>query len=203
MKKGWLITLGVAAAVLLLVILPLVGSYNGLVQAREKVRAQVNTLQSQYQRRSDLIPNLVNTVKGASNFEQETLTKVIEARSKATSVSIDPKNITPEQLKAYQDAQNSVSSSLGRLFALAENYPDLKASAAYQDLMSQLEGTENRIQVARSDYGNAAKDYNARIQSFPTNLTAGMFGFKEFPYFTANSSDAPKVDFGTSGGGID
>lgn len=198
MKKGWIIALAVIAAVLLLVVAPIIGSYNGLVQSREKVRAQVNTLEAQYQRRNDLIPNLVATVKGSSNFEQDTLTQVVEARSKATSVQIDPSNITPEQLQQYQQAQNGVTSALGRLLAVAEAYPDLKASAAYQDLMSQLEGTENRISVARQDYGNVAKDYNAKIQTFPTNIAAAVFGFKEFPYFTADSQDAPKVDFGAT-----
>lgn len=197
MKKGWLIALGSIGALLLLVVLPVIGSYNGLVQDREKVRAAVNTMEAQYQRRNDLIPNLVETVKGSSTFEQDTLTQVIEARSKATSVQIDPTNVTPEQLQQYQQAQNGVTSALGRLLAVAEAYPDLKASAAYRDLMSQLEGTENRISVARQDYGTVAKDYNAKIQTFPTNIAAGIFGFKDFPYFTAESQDAPKVDFGT------
>lgn len=197
MKKGWLIALGIIVAVLLLVIAPVVGGYNGLVNDREKVRVAVNTLEAQYQRRNDLIPNLVETVKGSSEFEQDTLTQVIDARSRASSVQIDPTNVTPEQLQQYQQAQNGVTSALGRLLAVAEAYPDLKASAAYQDLMSQLEGTENRISVARQDYGTTAQGYNAKIQTFPTNIAAMIFGFKEFPYFTADSQNAPKVDFGT------
>lgn len=195
MKKSWLIALAVIAGVLLLVVAPLVGSYNGLVQSREKVRAQVNTLEAQYQRRNDLIPNLVETVKGSANFEQETLTQVVDARSKATSVQIDPSNVTPEQLQEYQAAQNGVSSALGRLLAVVEAYPDLKASASFQDLMSQLEGTENRISVARQDYGSIAQGYNASLQTFPTNIVGGLFGFSQFPYFTADSQDAPEVDF--------
>lgn len=197
MKKGWMVALAVIGALLLLVVLPVIGSYNGLVNDREKVRVAVNTLEAQYQRRNDLIPNLVETVKGASNFEKDTLTQVVEARSKATSVQIDPKNVTPEQLQQYQQAQNGVTSALGRLLAVVEAYPDLKASAAYRDLMSQLEGTENRISVARQDYGTVAQGYNAKIQTFPTSIAAALFGFREFPYFTADSKEAPKVNFGT------
>lgn len=199
MKSRWFIP-GVILSVLVLVALWLGGVYNGLVTEREKVTTSFSNVQTQYQRRADLIPNLVSTVKGSSDFEQSTLTQVIEARSKATNVSIDASKATPEQMQSYIDAQNGVTSSLGRLIAVAENYPDLKASAAYQDLMSQLEGTENRIQVARTDFNEVARPYNTKIQTFPTNLIAGMFGFTQRPYFeaTSGSEKAPTVDFGTS-----
>jgi LemA protein len=168
------------------------------VNDREKVRSQVNTLQSQYQRRADLVPNLVNTVKGAANFEQETLTQVVEARANATKITIDPSKATPEQLQQYQAAQGELSQALSRLLAVTENYPELKATEAFRDLSAQLEGTENRIQVARTDYGTAVQAYNAKIQRFPSNITAGLFGFDAFPYFTAENGaqNSPTVDFG-------
>lgn len=199
MKSKWFIP-GIIIAVLVLVGFWVGGTYNNLVSQREKVTSAFSSVETTYQRRADLIPNLVNTVKGSSQFEQDTLTKVMDARSKATSVTIDPSKATPEQLQQYNDAQNGVTSSLGRLIAVAENYPDLKASAAYQDLMSQLEGTENRIQIARSDFNNVAQQYNANIQTFPTNLVAGIFGFTQRPYFQAEtgSDKAPTVDFGTT-----
>jgi LemA protein len=144
------------------------------------------------------VPNLVNTVKGASNFEQSTLTKVVEARAKATSVTIDPSKATPQQLEQYQASQGELSQALGRLLAVAENYPDLKSVEAYRDLQSQLEGTENRIAVARKDYNDTAAGYNAKIQRFPTNVTAAVFNFDQFPYFQATSGaeNAPTVNFG-------
>lgn len=201
MNKTWMIVLGVLGALFVLVVLPVLGSYNGLVTDREAVRGQINNLQSQYQRRSDLVPQLVNTVKGSANFEQATLTQVVEARAKATSVKIDAANATPEQLQQYQSAQGELSSALSRLLVSVEAYPDIKSTAAFQDLMSQLEGTENRIQVARNDYGKTVQGYNAKIQRFPTNITAALFGFTQFPYFSADSGaqNAPKVDFGTFG----
>ncbi len=199
MRSKWLIP-AIVLGVLALIALWVGGTYNSLVQNREKVTASFSNVQTQYQRRADLIPNLVNTVKGDSNFEQSTLTQVVEARSKATSINVDASKATPEQMQQYIDAQNGVTSSLSRLIAVAENYPELKATAAYQDLMTQLEGTENRIQVARSDFNEVARPYNARVQTFPTNLVAGMFGFTQRPYFeaAAGSDKAPTVDFGTS-----
>ncbi len=196
MKKSWTIFGIVAGAIVLLAML-LAASYNGLVNSRETVRGSINNLQSQYQRRADLVPNLVNTVKGSANFEQETLTNVINARAKATQVTIDPSKATPEQIKQYQEAQGELSQALGRLIAVSENYPDLKSTAAFNDLMTQLEGTENRIQVARADYGKTAQLYNTKIQRFPTNISAGIFGFQTFPYFTADekAQKAPTVDF--------
>lgn len=194
-QSKWFVP-GVIVGVLVLIALILGGTYNGLVQDREKVRTAFSNVQTQYQRRADLIDNLVNTVKGVSDFEQETLTDIVEARSKATNVNAS----NPEQAQEYDQAQQEVSGALSRLLVVVENYPTLKASDAYRDLMAQLEGTENRIQVARADYNEAARPYNARIQTFPTNLVAGTFGFSRMEPFTAEegSDKAPTVDFGTS-----
>ena len=199
MKRSWTL-FGIIAGVVVFLGLLLAGSYNGLVQSRESVRGSINNLQSQYQRRADLVPNLVETVKGAANFEQTTLNQVVEARAKATQITIDPSKATPEQLQQYQAAQGELSQALGRLLAVTENYPELKATEAFRDLSTQLEGTENRIQVARADYGKAVQTYNAKIQRFPTNLSAALFGFEQFPYFNADqgAEQAPNVDFNTS-----
>ncbi|HEU4575492.1 MAG TPA: LemA family protein [Chitinophagaceae bacterium] len=169
--------------------------YNGLVKQDETVKNAWNNVQSQYQRRSDLIPNLVNTVKGAANFEQETLTKVVEARAKATSVNIDPTNLTPENIAKFQQAQGELTGALSRLLAVVENYPDLKATQNFQDLQKQLEGTENRIAVARNDFNSAVNVYNTKVRSFPMNIFAGMFGFKVKEGFKAEagSEKAPEV----------
>ncbi len=185
----------IGGAVIGVVLLALIGSYNGLVHERENVESAINGMETQYQRRNDLIPNLVNTVKGSANFEKETLNQVIEARAKATQVKLDINDLTEENLAKYQEAQNQLGSSLSRLMAVAESYPELKSTQAFRDLMPQLEGTENRIQVARSDYGDIVKKFNSKVKSFPTNIFAGIFGFKEYPYFKADSKDAPKVDF--------
>jgi LemA protein len=199
MKRSWTI-IGIVTGAVLLLALIFAGSYNELVQSRETVRSSINNLQSQYQRRADLVPNLVATVKGAANFEQTTLTEVVEARAKATQTTIDPSTATPEQLQQYQAAQGELSQALGRLLVVVEAYPELKATEAFRDLTTQLEGTENRIQVARSDYGKAVQVYNAKIQRFPTNITAALFGFEAFPYFNADqgAEQAPSVDFNTS-----
>jgi LemA protein len=200
MNKSILITLGVIGGIVLLLALMIGGSYNGLVAQREAVRESFGKVQSQYQRRADLVPNLVSTVKGAADFEKSTITQVTEARAKATSMNIDASKATPEQIQQYQAAQGELSQALGRLLAVSENYPQLKATDAFRDLQSQLEGTENRIAVARNDYNTAAKTYNTSVQSFPRNLIAGMFGFEKQPYFEADkgADKAPKVDFGTS-----
>lgn len=197
MNKKWLIPGGIIAVVIIIGAI-LAGSYNGLVGQRETVTTAFSKVQSQYQRRADLIPNLVNTVKGAANFEQTTLTQVTEARAKATSITIDPSKATPEQIQQYQNAQGEVSSALSRLLAVSENYPELQATQAFRDLQVQLEGTENRVAVARNDYNDAARPYNTRLQSFPTNIVAGMFGFDKKPYFEADkgSEKAPQVNFG-------
>lgn len=196
MSRKWLIP-GIIVGIIILLAAVVIGGYNGLVGQREGVNKTFANLQSQYQRRADLVPNLVSTVKGAANFEQETLTEVTEARAKATSINIDPSNATPEQLAQYQQSQGELSQALGRLLAVTENYPQLKAVQGFQDLQVQLEGTENRISVARNDFNKAASDYNARIQTFPTNITAGIFGFDKFTYFEAEdgAEQAPDVNF--------
>lgn len=196
MKSKWLIP-GIIIGAILLLAMIVVGGYNGLVGQRESVNKTFANLQAQYQRRADLVPNLVNSVKGAANFEKSTLTDVTNARAKATSITIDPSKATPEQLAQYQQAQGQLSQALGKLLAVTENYPDLKATAAFRDLQTQLEGTENRITVARKDYNDITATYNARIQTFPTNITAGLFGFKQFPYFQADTAaqKAPTVNF--------
>jgi len=171
--------------------------YNSMVGLDENVKAKWGNVQSDYQRRTDLIPNLVNTVKGAANFEQETLVKVQEARSKATSVQVDPSNLTPEKIAEFQQAQAGVSSALGRLLAVAENYPDLKATKNFQDLQVQLESTENRIKVSRNDFNTAVQEYNSTVRRFPNNIFAGMFNFKVKDGFKADpgSEKAPEVKF--------
>lgn len=192
--KKWTVP-AVVVGVLVLFALMIGGLYNGLVGQRESVTKAFSDVKVQYQRRADLIPNLVNTVKGSSEFEQSTLTQVTEARAKANSINVNAEN--PQQVQEYINAQSQVSSSLGRLIATVESYPDIKSTAAYRDLLTQLEGTENRIAVARSDFNKAAQPYNARVQTFPTNVFASMFGFAKFPYFEADagSDKAPTVDF--------
>ncbi|RYE09196.1 MAG: LemA family protein [Sphingobacteriaceae bacterium] len=172
-------------------------SYNSMVKKDENVKAAWGAVQSQYQRRSDLIPNLVNTVKGAANFEKSTLTAVIEARAKATSIQVDPSKLTPESIQQFQAAQGQLGSALGKLLAVSEAYPDLKSNANFQGLQTQLEGTENRINVSRLDFNTAVQDYNSSVRSFPANLTAKMFGFSEKGYFAAEAGadKAPKVSF--------
>ncbi|RFZ82984.1 LemA family protein [Mucilaginibacter terrenus] len=172
-------------------------SYNSMVGADENVKGKWGQVQTQYQRRSDLIPNLVSTVKGEANFEKSTLTEVTEARAKATSIQVDPTKLTPESIQKYQEAQGQLSAALGRLLSVTENYPTLRANDAFRNLQVQLEGTENRISVARKDFNDAVQAYNSKIRSFPANITAKMFGFKEKGYFQAEpgSEKAPKVSF--------
>lgn len=171
--------------------------YNSMVEKDQAVKAQWANVQNSYQRRSDLIPNLVNTVKGAANFEKSTLTDVINARAKATSVQLNADDLTPEKIKQFQEAQSQVSAGLGRLLAVSENYPDLKANANFQELQAQIEGTENRINVERGKFNTVTNDYNTYVRSFPNNLFAGMFGFQQKPYFEADaaSQKAPTVQF--------
>lgn len=173
------------------------GSYNGLVQQDEVVKRSWNNVQSDYQRRVDLIPNLVNTVKGEANFEQTTLTNVVEARAKATSLRVDPADLTPEKVQQFQQAQGQLSQALGRLLAVTEAYPNLRANDAFRSLQTQLEGTENRIKVARNDFNNSVASYNVKVRTFPTNIFAGMMGFKQRPGFAADqgSERAPNVQF--------
>lgn len=172
-------------------------TYNSMVNADEDVENAWSKVQSAYQRRADLIPNLVNTVKGVANFEKSTLTAVIEARSKATSITIDPANATPEQIAAFQQAQGGISQSLGRLLVVAEQYPELKANQNFLELQSQLEGTENRIKVARDTYNDVSTAYNKKVRRFPASLFAGAFGFKQKTQFQAeqNAQNAPDVKF--------
>jgi LemA protein len=171
--------------------------YNNMVKLDETVKSQWGNVQSEYQRRSDLIPNLVNTVKGAANFEQQTLTAVVEARAKASQVKIDANNLTPDKIAEFQQAQGQVSSSLSRLLVTVEKYPDLTATQNFRDLQAQLEGTENRIKVARNDFNGVVQDYNSTIRRFPNNLFAGMFGFATKGYFQSEpgSDKAPDVKF--------
>lgn len=171
--------------------------YNSMVQLDEQVQSQWAQVQNVYQRRADLIPNLVNTVKGAANFEKETLTQVIEARAKATSVNVDPDKLTPENIEKFQSAQGQLSSAIGRLLMVTENYPELKANANFQELQAQLEGTENRITVERQKFNEVTQQYNSKIRTFPNNLTSGMFGFEKKGYFQAEAGTdkAPKVEF--------
>jgi LemA protein len=187
--------IGIGALVIL--VLWIFSSYNGLVNKEEAVNSQWGTVESQYQRRMDLIPNLVNTVKGYAQFEQETLTKVIEARSNATSVKIDPTNLTPEKLQQFQQAQEGVTSALSRLLVVVEKYPDLKANQNFLDLQSQLEGTENRIAVERKRFNDVVNTYNSSVRSFPGVLVAKISGFDRKGYFEASqgAENAPTVTF--------
>ena len=190
---GWIIPVGI----LVVVVLWAIGGYNGMVKMDEQVQNSWANVETQYQRRADLIPNLVSTVKGYAKHEQQTLEDVVKARSEATQVKVDSENLTPEKLAAFQKAQSGVSSALGRLLAVAENYPDLKANQNFLELQSQLEGTENRITVARKDFNDTAKSYNQAIRQFPKNILAGLFGFEKKSYFEAEagSEKAPKVEF--------
>jgi LemA protein len=174
-----------------------ISGYNGLVSMDEGVQTKWADVETQYQRRADLIPNLVNTVKGYAAHESETLQAVVEARAKATSMNIDPSNMSAEQIANFQKAQDGVSSALGRLLVTVEKYPDLKANENFKELQAQLEGTENRISVARRDYNEAARKYNTSLRSFPKNILAGMFGFEKKAYFEAQegSEQAPTVQF--------
>ncbi len=196
MKKSTVIWITVVALVAIVAIWA-IKTYNNLVTAEEKVTSEWANVESQYQRRADLIPNLVATVKGYATHEQETLDAVVSARARATQVTIDSENLTPEKLQEFQAAQGAVGSALGRLLAVAENYPDLKANQNFRDLQEQLEGTENRIQVARQTFNVTAKAYNTSIRRFPTNIVAGLFGFDKKAYFEAEAGaeKAPKVEF--------
>jgi LemA protein len=191
MKKyiGW----GVVA----LLVIYLISLYNGLVNMREGVNSAWANVQSQYQRRSDLVPNLVNTVQGAADFEKSTITAVIDARARATSIQVDPNKLTPEKLAEFQQAQGALSTAIGRLLAVAENYPQLKSVDAFRDLQAQLEGTENRINEARRQFNEAAQAYNAGLQRFPRVIFARLFGFQPRGYFQSEpgAEKAPKVQF--------
>ena len=175
----------------------LISSYNGMVKMDEDVSTAWSNVENQYQRRADLIPNLVNTVKGYASHEKETLEAVVAARSKTTQVTVDPENMTPEKLQEYQKAQGEIGAALGRLLAITEAYPDLKANENFKELQAQLEGTENRISVERRNFNEVARSYNTAIRTFPRTIIAGMFGFEKRPYFEAEegASSAPEVKF--------
>jgi len=168
--------------------------YNGLVKQDENVKNAWNNVQAEYQNRSDLVPNLVNTVKGAANFEQSTLTAVVEARAKATSVKIDASNLTPEKMAEFQAAQSQLSGSLSRLLATVENYPDLKATKNFSDLQASLEGIENKIKNARKVFNDEINVYNTKVRSFPMNMLSGLFGFHAKEGFKADVGAEKKVD---------
>ena len=174
-----------------------VSAYNGLVKMDESVNTAWSNVENQYQRRADLIPNLVNTVKGYAAHEKETFEAVVSARSKATQMTIDPENLTPEKLQEYQKAQGEIGAALGRLLAITENYPELKANENFKELQAQLEGTENRISVERRNFNEMARTYNTSIRTFPKSILAGMFGFDKRPYFEAEegANKAPEVKF--------
>lgn len=196
MKTKWIVLI-VVALVVIIGYSTFKGSYNGMVQREESISGAWAQVENQYQRRSDLIPNLVNTVKGYADFEQETLTGVIEARAKATSVSINPENLSSDAIAQFEQAQQGVSSALSRLLVTVERYPDLKASTQFSQLQVQLEGTENRISVERRNFNTAVQGYNTFIKTFPKNIIAGMFGFEKKGYFEAKpgSDVAPEVTF--------
>lgn len=170
-------------------------TYNSIVSLDQETQSKWSAVSAQYQRRADLIPNLVSVVKGAANFEQTTLTAVIDARAKATSITVDPTKLDAESIAKFQAAQGELSSALGKLMVLTENYPQLKALENFKDLQSQIEGTENRITVARKDFGDAVQSYNTRIKQFPGNIIANMFGFTAKAYFSADTGaeKAPTV----------
>jgi LemA protein len=196
MKKSWIV-IGVIVLLIFIVYRLFSGTYNTLVQMDEQVGKQWSQVENVYQRRADLIPNLVNTVKGYADFEKSTLTAVIEARASASKITVDPKNLTPEALQSFQQNQGQLSQALGRLMVVAEKYPELKANQNFLELQAQLEGTENRIAVERSNFNEVAQGYNTYLRTFPNNIFAGFYHFERKPYFTADkgSEKAPKVDF--------
>lgn len=193
MKKTWIIIIAVIAVIAVYGI----SSYNSMVSQEEAVGTAWSNVENQYQRRADLIPNLVNTVKGYAAHEKETFDAVVSARAKATQTTVSIDDLTPEKMEAYQRAQGEVGSALSRLLAVTENYPDLKANENFQTLQAQLEGTENRISVERRNFNNVAREYNTAIRRFPKNILAGMFGFEKRPYFEAQegTEQAPEVKF--------
>lgn len=196
MKKGTII-LVVVIGIILIIVLWFTSAYNGLVGSEESVTSQWANVENVYQRRADLIPNLVNTVKGYADHEQSTLTAVVDARAKATSVNINANDLTEDNIAAFQQAQDAFSGAISRLLVSVERYPDLKANQNFMDLQAQLEGTENRITVERRKYNEEAQTFNRKVRSFPTNIVAGMFGFEKKGYFKAaeGAEKAPEVQF--------
>lgn len=198
MKKSWII-IGVIVLLVVVLFSWTKGTYNGLVKAEEKVNKSWADVEGAYQRRTDLIPNLVSTVKGYAKFEQETLIKVIEQRAAATkpTINIDPAKLDANTLAQFQKTQDELGSALGRLLVTVEKYPDLKANQNFLQLQAQLEGTENRINVERRNFNGLVNEFNSTLRTFPTNILGGMFGFEKKPYFEAQAGaeNAPKVEF--------
>lgn len=200
MKKGWIV-LGVIVVLALIVFFWFKGTYNGLVVLDENVKNEWAKVQSDYQRRSDLIPNLVSTVQGAAAQEKSIFIGVAEARAKVGQITVTEEVLNnPDAFKKFQQAQDGLGAALSRLLAVSENYPTLKTNENFLGLQAQLEGTENRIKKSRDDFNNVVKDYNIKVREFPTNMLAGMFGFQMKTAFeaSAEAQNAPKVDFGTS-----
>lgn len=195
--KKWLIPVIVIVVIAIIAYSLFAGVYNSAVQKEEDAKTAWSQVENAYQRRNDLIPNLVNTVKGAADFERGTLTDVIEARAKATSINVDADNLNEQQLEQFQQAQQGVSSALSRLLVTVERYPELRATQNFQQLQSQLEGTENRINVERNRYNETVNDYNIYIRQFPNNVVTGIYGFDQMPRYTADpgAEDAPDVEF--------
>lgn len=196
MNRGTIILLAIGAALVLL-FMSGCGSYNNMVSKQESVSGAWGNVENVYQRRADLIPNLVSTVKGVANFEQKTLTDVVEARAKATSMKVDASKLSPEQIEKFQSSQGELSQALGRLMMITENYPQLRATESFKELQAQLEGTENRIATERQRFNEVVKDYNSYIRKFPQVLFAGILGFDKKGYFEADkgAEKAPKVNF--------
>jgi LemA protein len=196
MSKGWIVLI-VIVLILLIGGCSIKNSYNNIVSLDQNVKSMWGQVENQYQRRSDLIPNLVATVKGAANFETQTLTQVIQARASASQIRVDPNDLSPQKIQQFQAAQGQLSMALGRLMVVSERYPELKANQNFRDLQAQLEGTENRITVARQDFNNSVQGYNTKVKTFPTALWAGMFGFRDKGYFQAEpgAQNAPQVKF--------
>lgn len=194
--KKWII-IGTLVLLGVLIYRFAVRGYNNMVTLQESVSKEWSNVETQYQRRLDLVQNLVNTVKGYADFEKSTLTQVVEARAKATQITVDPQNLTPEKLREFQSAQSEMSSALSRLLLVVERYPDLKANQNFLELQAQLEGTENRIAVARNKFNDIAREYNTYIRRFPQNILAGWFAFDSKAYFEADkeAAKAPKVEF--------
>lgn len=196
MKKKNIITISIIAVIAILIIW-FIAMYNGLVERQETAKTQWSNVQAQYQRRADLIPSLVATVKGFANHEESTLTAVVEARAKATSITVDPSKSTPEEISKFLDAQDELHGAINKLLVSVEAYPNLKSDEHFLTLQSQLEGTENRIKNAREDYNNSVKEYNIKIRVFPRNIIARMFGFEPMNTFEAKAGteNAPVVEF--------
>ena len=195
-KRSWIV-LAVIIVIALVIYGSIKNTYNKMVQMEQNVEAQWSNVENVYQRRADLIPNLVNTVKGYAEHEQETFQKVIEARSKATSTNINAENLSPEKLQQFQQNQSALSSALSRLMVVVERYPNLKANQNFRDLQAQLEGTENRISVERRKFNEAARSYNTYINQFPQKIYSNIFDFEEKAYFEAQegAEEAPNVEF--------